>query len=409
MCPARATVQGPPPRLACAPGAAVPCWAMTAPLPGKHLPPGVSARLVADVNGLAAMHLLEAGPADGPVVLLLHGFPELAFSWRHVMPGLASAGFRVLAPDLRGYGRTSFHPIAFSADFQKFGMLGLARHVVGLLARLGIARTRAVVGHDFGSPLAAWCALLRPDLFPACVLMSAPFAGAPPLPEAGPAPGMAEIIAGLAALPAPRTHYQWHYSTEAANAEMWHPPQGLKSFLRSYFHMKSADWRLADGTPANRPEPLPGWTAEAFARLPTYYVMEAGRGMAETVAPHAPSAAEAAACAWLSEADLDVYAEEYGRTGFQGGLNWYRGRTSGRFAAEESLFAGARIEVPALFIAGAADWGVFQFPGAVEAMRGRVFSRMAGVELVPGAGHWVQQEQPQAVLRLLRGFLAGLG
>lgn len=381
------------------------CAGMTGPLPARLLPPGVTARMVDGVNGLAAMHLLEAGPAEGPVLLLLHGFPELAFSWRHVMPGLAASGFRVLAPDLRGYGRTSPHPIEFVEDFSPFGMLNLARDVVGLLGRLGIARTEAVVGHDFGSPLAAWCALLRPDLFPACVLMSAPFAGPPALPEAGPAQGMAEIIAGLAALPRPRTHYQWHYSTEAANAGMWRPPQGLRSFLRAYFHMKSADWTLPDGSPANRPERLPGWTAESFARLPAYYVMEEGRGMAETVAPHAPTPAQAAACAWLSEADLDVYAAEYGRTGFQGGLDWYRGRTSGRFAAQESLFAGRRIEVPSLFIAGAADWGIFQFPGALEAMGERGCARLRGVEIVPGAGHWVQQEQPDAVLRLLLGFL----
>jgi pimeloyl-ACP methyl ester carboxylesterase len=126
--------------------------------------------------------------------------------------------------------------------------------------------------------------------------------------------------------------------------------------------------------------------------------------MAETVAPHWPAGP---APAWLDDAAMAVYAGEYGRTGFQGGLNWYRGRTTGRFAAQESLFAGVAIRVPALFLGGVADWGVFQFPGALEAMRQRAFAAMRKVQLVEGAGHWVQQEQPEAVVRLVLEFLAG--
>jgi pimeloyl-ACP methyl ester carboxylesterase len=376
-------------------------------LPAAVLPGAVRSRFVEGVNGLR-MHLLEAGfdPPGRPRLLLLHGFPELAFSWRHVMPGLANAGYHVLAPDLRGYGRTTGWDAAYDSDIAPFRMPNLVRDVFGLLLRLGHERVDAVIGHDFGAPLAAWCALLRPDVFPAAVLMSAPFAGPPsPAEIAVPQP---DIHAALAALLRPRKHYQWYYSTEAANAEMWHPPEGVEKFLRAYFHMKSADWRLPDGSPANRPHRLAGWTSEALAALPTYYIMDAACGMAETVAPHMPSAEHEAACRWLPPRDLRVYAEEYGRTGFQGGLHWYRCQTSGQFAAEKSLFHGRAIEVPALFIAGEADWGIFQFPGALEAMQEKAFARMQAVHIVPGAGHWVQQEQPQEVVRLVLGFLGGL-
>jgi pimeloyl-ACP methyl ester carboxylesterase len=377
------------------------------PLPENVVPAGVRAHFVDGVNGLR-MHLLESGhdPPGRPRLLLLHGFPELGFSWRHVMPALADAGFHVLAPDLRGYGRTTGWDDGYDTDIAPFRMQNLVRDVFGLVVALGHDHVDAVIGHDFGAPLAGWCALLRPDVFRAAVLMSAPFAG-PPVPAeiAKPVP---DIHAALAALARPRKHYQWYYSTAGANADMWHAPQGLKAFLRACFHMKSADWRMVDGAPANRPHRLAGWTAEALAGMPTYYIMDAADGMAATVAPHAPTAPQAAACAWLSEADLDVYAAEYGRTGFQGGLHWYRCTTSGLFNAEMSLFHGHAIQVPAMFIAGEADWGIYQFPGALEAMRETAFARMEAVHIVPGAGHWVQQEQPAAVVRLVLEFLRRL-
>ena len=129
--------------------------------------------------------------------------------------------------------------------------------------------------------------------------------------------------------------------------------------------------------------------------------------MAETVAPHMPSAAEIAACRWLTEAELGVYSSEYTRTGFQGGLNWYRVRTSGKFDSEIEVFSGRTIDVPSCFISGKSDWGVYQVPDAVEKMQTSACTRMTGCHLVEGAGHWVQQEQPEAVSRLLLEFLEG--
>jgi pimeloyl-ACP methyl ester carboxylesterase len=254
------------------------------------------------------MHILEAGhEADGrPLVLLLHGFPELAWSWRKVLPPLAAAG-------------------------------------------------------------------------------------------AAPA-GPGDIQAGLAALSPPRKHYQWYYSTRQADGDMLGAAQGLRDFLRAYYHVKSAGWA------GNQPGPLGAWSAAELARLPAYYVMPAEASMPEAVAPFMPSAAQVAACGWLTGTELEVYRAEFARTGFQGGLQWYRCATSGLAAADLRLHAGRAITVPALFIAGAADWGTYQVPGAYEHLD-RACADLRGRHLVPGAGHWVQQEQAPAVTRLLLDFL----
>ena len=153
------------------------------PLDAALLPPGVRSRFVPAINGLT-VHLLEAGheTPGRPVVLLLHGFPELAYSWRHVLPALAAAGYHAIAPDQRGYGRTTGWDDRYDGDVASFGMLNLVRDALGLVMALGHRQVAAVVGHDFGAPLAAWCALLRPDVFQRVVLMSAPFGGPPPIP-----------------------------------------------------------------------------------------------------------------------------------------------------------------------------------------------------------------------------------
>ena len=381
--------------------------ATLAPLP---LPPGVSSRYLPDINGMT-VHCLEAGHESPgrPVVLLLHGFPELAYSWRRVMPALAAAGYHVVAPDQRGYGRSTGWDGDYDGDLGSFRMLNLVRDALALVAALGLHEVAAVVGHDFGSPVAAWCALVRPDVFRSVVLMSAPFGGPPALPfntataAAGrevqgdtPAP---DIHAQLAALPRPRKHYQWHYSTRGANADLMHSPQGLHALLRAYYHHKSADW------PGNQPHALLGWRADQLALMPSYYLMDLAQGMADTVAPQMPSAEQIAACRWLPEEALAVYSSEYQRTGFQGGLNWYRCRTDGRFPPELQLFSGRSIDVPALFIAGQSDWGPYQKPGDFEAMQAGACSQLQGCHLIQGAGHWVQQEQPEAVIPLLLDFL----
>jgi pimeloyl-ACP methyl ester carboxylesterase len=383
---------------------------MIGPFESGILPAGVRSRFVSGVNGLR-MHVLEAGfePPGRPCVLLLHGFPELAYSWRKVMAPLASAGFHVVAPDQRGYGRTTGWDGDYDGDLGSFRPLNLVRDVLGLVFALGCRSVAAVVGHDFGSPVAAWCALVRPDVFRSVALMSAPFSGPPALPwnTASDVPQTTaetrsrdpDIHAALAALNPPRKHYQWYYSTREANADMRDCPQGVHAFLRAYYHYKSADWRR------NKPHPLSAWSAAELAKMPTYYIMDLDKGMAETVAAEMPSPAEIAACSWLTEAELRVYSAEYERTGFQGGLQWYRCRTGGNYEAELQLFAGRAIEVPSLFVAGKSDWGVYQVPGALERMQRTACTQFLGSHLVDGAGHWVQQEQPQKVCEILVGFL----
>ena len=387
------------------------------PLPATALPPGIRSRFVDGVNGLR-VHLLEAGfESDArPMVLLLHGFPELAYSWRKVMPALAGAGYHVVAPDQRGYGLTTGWDPRYDGDLRSFRMLNLVKDALALVCALGRRTVHAVVGHDFGSPVAAWCALARPDVFRSAALMSAPFAGPPALPfgtalaspdgagagSAG-ADAVRRTLSDLAALARPRKHYQWYYSTPEADPDMRSCAQGLHAFLRAYYHVKSADWER------NAPHPLAAWSAEELAKLPTYYVMDRDRDMAQTVAPHMPSAARIASCHWLPDEELAVYSEAFARTGFQGGLQWYRCATGGLNADDLLLFSGRTIDVPSCFVAGASDWGVYQKPGEFERMQAGACTRMLGCHLVDGAGHWVQQEQPERVGRLLLDFLARAG
>jgi pimeloyl-ACP methyl ester carboxylesterase len=346
------------------------------------------------VNGLE-MHLLEAGDANRPALLLLHGFPELAYSWRKIMLPLAEAGYHVLAPDQRGYGRTTGWVANYDGDLASFRLTNLVRDAVQLLKILKINSVESVIGHDFGSPVAAWCALLHPEIFKSVALMSAPFAGPPATATPPPDP----VHEALAALPRPRKHYQWYYSTREANHDMHGCPQGLHAFLRAYYHVKSADWK------ENQPYELSSWSAPELAQMPTYYIMDAGENMAQTVAHHMPAPAEITACRWLTEDELRVYSAEYERTGFQGGLQWYRCGTSGRFQDDLAAHAGRAIEVPACFIAGKNDWGPYQRPGALAAMQRGAFAHNRGCHFIAGAGHWVQQEQPEKTADHLLAFL----
>lgn len=398
------------------------------------LPAGIRSITIEDVGDLD-VHCLLAGQSSDPLLLLLHGFPELGFSWRKIMPALAQLGYFVVAPDQRGYGRTraaclrgrdTGWTVSFDTDFSSSSLCRMAGDARNLVAALGYSEVNAVIGHDFGSPVAGVCALLRPDIFKSVVLMSSPFAGVPDIQVRSrishlPATVNDEVVisqhsggseaagklsaaslnipTALSQLSRPRVHYQWYYSEEEANSNMWQSADSLKSFLRNYYHHKSADW------PGNTIHPLDGLNATQLAKLPTYYVMDAGMGMVETVAEHAPSVREVDSCQWLSDSELEVYVAEYQRTGFQGGLQCYRCNTSGLNTAELQIYRSKTIDVPSLFVAGCHDWGVYQFPGDIETLQTSFTSDFHGVHLVDGAGHWVQQEQPQAVVQLLQAFL----
>jgi pimeloyl-ACP methyl ester carboxylesterase len=375
------------------------------PYGNSTLPTGIRSRIVKNINGLA-IHMLEAGfeTKGRPCILLLHGFPELAYSWRKVMLPLAAAGYHVVAPDQRGYGRTTGWDDAYDGDLDSFRLPNLVRDALGLVSALGYRSVAAVIGHDFGSFVAAYCAVIRPDVFRSVALMSAPFAGPPPLPfntAEGLAPSVtsapSSVFEDLAKLDPPRKHYQPYYRTREANDNMWRAPQGVPAFLRAYYHYKSADWKQ------NQPFKLASLTASELAKMPTYYIMDLSKGMAETAAEHMPSAEEVAACRWLTDAELSVYADEFARTGFQGGLQWYRCLV-GKYVTELETFSGRTIDVPACFISGKSDWGVYQAPGALERMETVATTQWRGTHLVDGAGHWVE-EQPEEVSRLLLQFI----
>jgi pimeloyl-ACP methyl ester carboxylesterase len=271
-------------------------------------------------------------------------------------------------------------------------MLNQVRDVLALASAFGYRSIAAVIGHDFGSPLAAWCSLVRPDVFRSVVMMSAPFAGPPALPfntSDGPqTEGVASAPADpiydeLAELHPPRKHYQKYFATREANEDMSHAPQGVHDFLRAYYHMKSADWKQ------NAPFPLKARTASEWAQLPRYYVMDLDKGMAETVVSAMPPAAAIAACKWLPEHELRVYSAEYERTGFQGGLQEYRLKWIDKYRAELRLFSGRTIDVPTLFIAGRNDWGVYQYTDAGHAPRGR--SRALGATRTTGRSEQISR------------------
>nr|GAT59272.1 epoxide hydrolase hydrolase [Mycena chlorophos] len=365
------------------------------------------------------MHILEALPEDNstnaPLVLLLHGFPELAYCWRKILGPLANAGCHVVAPDQRGYGRTtneSGKNVEYADSLEPFRMTNLVKDVIGLVYGLGYDSVAAVVGHDFGSPVAAYCALIRPDLFKSVVLMSAPFTGAPRirpeplLPGATLDPTWQMLSAALAQLDPPRKHYMVYHSTPEAAQDLSNPPNGLQASLRAYYHVKSGDWQ---GNSEPCPHPLeaegPTGVVRALASLPHYYVMPLEASGSVAVQGLAPSQE---APDWLTDAELVVYIEEFKRTGYQGALNWYRIKTGAGGEDDLALFSGKRIEIPAMFISGSLDWGTYQSPGATEIMRRRTCSKMDDEDfvLIEGAGHWVQQENSAEVVKELLRFLS---
>lgn len=390
-------------------------------LPPLPLPEGVTESYIDCTSSCGLVfHIISAGgdaSHSRPLILLTHGFPELAYSWRKIIPTLAAQGYHVVAPDQRGYGRTTgwdtrpFHEV----DLNQFTMTNLVRDLTCLVYALGYEKVHCHIGHDFGAVSSAMAPLMRPDIFTSCIQMShphhapptPPFAVSPssdPIKEPGKdTPAPFEIQAELAKLDPPRKHYKWYNSTPSA-AEDWDaPPQGLHAFLRGYFHLKSADW------PKNNPQPLKAWSAAELEQMPHYYVLPKDSTMPDAVAANMSDQDASITTSWLSDSDLDVYVQEWSHTGFQGGLNWYRAQTSASKVqkADMLLFAGRKIEVPVAFISGDKDWGNYQQPGALQGYETSC-TDFRGATFVQHAGHWVQQEQPDKVIRAVTKFLEGL-
>ncbi|MBC3841368.1 alpha/beta hydrolase [Streptacidiphilus sp. 4-A2] len=305
------------------------------------------------------IHLVEQG--EGPLVLLVHGFPESWYSWRHQLPVLAAAGYRAVAVDVRGYGRSS-RP----ADPAEYRMPDLVADAVAVVHALG-ERTAVVVGHDWGSAIAANAALLRPDVFRAVGLLSVPYA-----PRGGPRPS--EIFASMGG----DQEFYVSYFQEPGRAEAEIEPD-VRGWLAGFYAAFSADTMPAAGAP----DP--------------HFVSPGG-----TLRERFPAGALPG---WLSEDDLDTYAAEFERTGMTGALAPYRNMD--RDWEDLADFDGAPITQPSLFIGGTLDASTTWMADAIRAYP-TTLPGLVSSHLLDGCGHWVQQERRSEVGRLLTDWLAVL-
>ncbi|KAK3712244.1 hypothetical protein LTR37_009106 [Vermiconidia calcicola] len=366
-------------------------------LPDLPLPAGITEGYV-DCTSSCGLnyHVLKAGKPGTPLILFCHGYPELAFSWRKVMPSIAEAGYYCIAMDQRGYGRTTgWENKPFDeVDLTQYTMTNLVRDLVCLVYKLGYMEVACIIGHDFGGVSSAMAALIRPDMFGATIQMSHPHPPNPSPQFGDDAPKQkVDIQAELAKLDPSRKHYKWYNCTPRAAHDWDNPPQGLEAYLRGYFHLKSADWEL------NKPHPLREWSAEQLAVMPEYYIMRREDTFPESVAKNMKGEDATKTESWLSAEALETYCNEWRRTGFQSALNWYRAQTESSPQAAKDLLLGKQ------------DWGNYQQPGAFEAYEDESCVKpgcFKGAKLIDHAGHWVQQEQPEAVIKEVLGFLEGL-
>jgi len=314
---------------------------------------GITQRRLAS-NGIE-LNVAEQG--DGPLVLLLHGFPESWYSWRHQFAPLAAAGYHAVAPDMRGYGRSD-KPHAIEA----YNQVEVVNDIIGLIPALGYD-SAVVIGHDWGAPTAWSCALHHPDVVTAVGALSVPFTPRPPAP---PLDIMREVFKD-------QFFYQLYFQEPGvAEAEF---ERDIRTALKKFLVMGAGGTDLAE-------LPAKGPGDDLLSGLPNPDTLPA----------------------WLSEADLDFYAREFERSGMRGPLNYYRAQN---LTWELTAGAPETIGQPAMFVAGAADGVIMMAAEALEKMPERVTDLRIN-RLIPDIGHWTQQEAPDAVNAALLEFLEGV-
>ena len=306
-----------------------------------------------ETNGIN-VHIAEAG--EGPVVLLLHGFPESWYSWRHQLPALADAGYHAVAPDIRGYGQSDAPD-----EIEAYSMKELTADAIGVLDALGV-ETAVVIGHDWGAPMAWNSALLYPERVRAVGGLSVPYMPRSPLPP----------IQLLTQMFGDNFFYILYFQEPGVAEEELE--SDVRRSLRMFMFSASGEAPEGAATPAKKKG------AKLMDGMPEPETMP-----------------------WLTEADLDFYTGEFERTGFRGGLNRYRNMD--RDWEELPQLADKKIEQPALFIAGERD-PVVRFT-STDAMK-ELVPNMRVMETLPGCGHWTQQERPTEVNEKLIEFLGGL-
>jgi pimeloyl-ACP methyl ester carboxylesterase len=317
----------------------------------------VTHRMV-ETNGIK-LHVAEQG--TGPLVILCHGFPECWYSWRHQLGAFAKAGFRAVAPDLRGYGRSD-RP----EEVEKYTLLHDIGDIVGLVDALGVKQA-VIAGHDIGATIAWQAALLRPDRFRGVIALGPPFR-----PRA-----FGGAVAPTTLMPQTRDamFYQLYFQTPEAETSL---ARDLRSTFRSQFYALSGDRPSSTG-----------------ATLPAGMVPRKGLAFADP----------ASLPAWVTEADIDVYVEEFARSGFRGPLSWWRNidRSWELLAA----FDGVPVTVPALYIVGERDMLLAAFQQAIARQQSFV-AKLRPALIVPGCGHWTQQERPSEVSAAMIDFVRQL-
>jgi len=307
------------------------------------------------------MHIAEQG--EGPLIVLAHGWPELWYSWRHVLPALAATGYHAVAPDMRGYGQTDAPP-----DIQDYTQFQLVGDVVGLVRTLGYEQA-VIAGHDLGAMVAHNAAILRPDMFRAVILLSVPY-GARTDGAVKPTEAMRRRV------PAEQQFYQTYFQMPGVAEKEFNadPKRTLRMFLYSLSGSipKEHKWRYMFGI---NEQALDGCMDPK--QLPE----------------------------WLKPEDLDYYTNEYSRTGFRGGLNWYRGQDI--FWQETPFLIGRKLLQPTLYVGGTDD-PVVEFARPYVANLEKSVPNLQNKVLLPGVGHWTEQEAPTEVNRLIVDFLVSV-
>ena len=318
-------------------------------------------------NGIR-LNIAEQG--KGPLVLLCHGFPESWYSWRHQIGALAAAGFHAVAPDMRGYGKSDA-PEAID-QYTIFHLIG---DLVGLLDALE-AQTAVIVGHDWGANIAWQAARLRPDRFRAVVALSVPFRPRGPVRPTSVMPQTADA----------QFYMLYFQNPGVAEAELERDPRAT---VRNMLYGASGDGAAARAAAVSR------------GAAPSIGMVPRGGGMMQ--GPGAPATLPS----WLSEADIDFYAGEFKRSGFRGGLNYYR--NIDRNWELTAAFADVKVTVPALYIAGDHDM-VVAAPGTAELLANlkQFVPALRNIQMLPGCGHWTQQERPGEVNAAIIDFVRGL-
>ncbi|HSZ08504.1 MAG TPA: alpha/beta hydrolase [Steroidobacteraceae bacterium] len=316
-----------------------------------------------DANGIR-IHIAEQG--SGPLVLLCHGFPESWYSWRHQLQALSQAGFHAVAPDMRGYGKTD-RP----ADIERYTLLHLVGDMVGVLDALG-EKQAVIAGHDWGAPVAWHAALMRPDRFRAVIGLSVPYR---PRGSVAPTTVMPQN--------ADASFYQLYFQAPGvAEAEL---EADTRLSLRKILFSGSGDV----------PRRSTGGSSSGVGMVPRAGGFLTRMPDPETLPP------------WLQEPDIDFYVQQFQHSGFRGGLNWYR--NIDRNWELTAPYVGASVTVPALYMAGELDL-VVAFPRMKEVIAdlARFVPQLRSTIMLPGCGHWTQQERPAEVNKAMIEFLRSL-